>query len=185
MAVTGVNGGTESSCGRFAAGTSSPGASAMPPAPSPWSKREADKALATFVAELNQGAPLAQRGRTFGDLLDRWFHACSNDWSPGTAYQTHWIIDHRLSGLRERPLHAINAAELDKFYAALRARGGQRGTPLSVSSVRASSRGPADGPHREGCSEERRLDEDHQREPAPGGPTPGATAWSVSGTASA
>ncbi len=32
-------------------------------------------------------------------------------------------------------MHAISAAELDKFYATLRARGGQRGAPLSVSSV--------------------------------------------------
>lgn len=45
------------------------------------------------------------------------------------------MIDHRLSGLRDRPLHAIDAAELDKFYAALRARGAQQGRPLSVSSV--------------------------------------------------
>ncbi len=98
-------------------------------------KREADKALAAFVAELNQGGPVAQRGRSLGDLLERWFESSSSDWSPGTAYQTRWLIDHRLSGLRERPLHAIDTAELDKFYAALRARGGQQGKPLSVSSV--------------------------------------------------
>lgn len=98
-------------------------------------KREADKALAVFVAELSQGAPVAQRGRTFGDLLERWFDSRSQDWSPGTAYQTRWLIDHRLSGLSDRPLHAIDPAELDKFYAALRARGGQQGRPLSVSSV--------------------------------------------------
>ncbi len=98
-------------------------------------KREAEKALAAFVAELSKGAPVAQRGRTFGDLLERWFDSCANDWSPGTAYQTRWMIDHRLSGLSDRPLRAIDVAELDKFYAALRARGGQRGGPLSVSSV--------------------------------------------------
>ena len=98
-------------------------------------KREADKALAAFVAELNQGGPVAPRGRSLGDLLERWFESSSSDWSPGTAYQTRWLIDHRLTGLRKRPLHAITTAELDKFYAALRARGGQGGKPLSVSSV--------------------------------------------------
>lgn len=99
-------------------------------------KREADKALATFVAELSSsGAPTSQRGRSFGELLDRWFDSCSADWSPGTAYQTRWIIDRRLSGLRDRPVRAIDTAELDKFYAALRARGGKGGAPLAASSV--------------------------------------------------
>ena len=99
-------------------------------------KREADKALAAFVADLAGGkVGSAGSGRTFGDLLERWFEARAKDWSPGTAYQTRWMIDHRLLGLRDRPLRAIDVAALDEFYAALRERGGRDGTPLSGSSV--------------------------------------------------
>jgi hypothetical protein len=58
-------------------------------------KRQADKALAAFVSGLNQGGPVARRGRSLGDRLDRWFESSSSDWSPGTAYQTRWLIDHR------------------------------------------------------------------------------------------
>ncbi len=100
-------------------------------------KRQADKELAAFVAELGDtsgpGAPPA--GRTFGELLERWFEARSGDWSPGTAYQTRWIIDHRLSGLRTRPVKSLDVATLDDFYAALRTRGGQDGAALSGASV--------------------------------------------------
>jgi integrase len=100
-------------------------------------KREADKELAAFVAALASGkASDAGAGRTFGELLEQWFTTRSHDWSPGTAYQTRWIIDHRLAGLRDRPLKALDAAVLDEFYVALRERGGAGGKPLSVASVR-------------------------------------------------
>ena len=99
-------------------------------------KREADKALAAFVAELADGKTVGKgAGRTFGELLERWFDARSGDWSPGTAYQTRWMIDHRLSGLCDRPLRTLDVALLDEFYAALRERGGRGGTPLSGASV--------------------------------------------------
>lgn len=99
-------------------------------------KREADKALAGFVAELTMGKVAARgSGKTFGQLLERWFTARSRDWSPGTAYQTRWIIDHRLAGLADRPLRTVDVATLDDFYAALRERGGRNGSPLAVASV--------------------------------------------------
>ena len=99
-------------------------------------KREADKALAAFVADLAEGrAPSTPAGRTIGELLERWFEARSGDWSPTTAYQNRWIIDHHLAGLRDRPLRKLDVAGLDSFYAALRKRGGRDGTPLSGASV--------------------------------------------------
>ncbi len=99
-------------------------------------KREADKALATFVAELEDGkAPGAPAARTFGELLEQWFEARSGDWSPTTEYQNRWIVDHHLAGLRDRPLRKLDVATLDAFYAALRKRGGKGGRPLSAASV--------------------------------------------------
>jgi integrase len=99
-------------------------------------KREANKALAAFVAELAAGKVVSTgAGRTIGDLLERWFEARAGDWSPSTAYQTRWLIDHRLSGLRDRPVRTLDVAALDQFYAAMRERGGRGGTPLSGSSV--------------------------------------------------
>jgi len=97
-------------------------------------KRNAEKALAALVSA-SDGAQATQGGRTLGDLLDHWFDACSSDWSPGTAYQTRWLIDHRMAGLRDRPLRTIDTAQIDEFYRALRERGGRGGGPLSVSSV--------------------------------------------------
>ena len=96
-------------------------------------KRDADRALAAFVAELAGGSvAITGSGRTFGDLLERWFEARARDWSPGTAYQTRWMIDHRLSGLRERPVRTLDVAALDEFYAALRERGGRTARPFPV-----------------------------------------------------
>lgn len=98
--------------------------------------RQADKALATFVAELAEGkAAVGGAGRTFGDLIERWFETRSGDWSPATAYQMRWMIDRLLSGLRDRPLRSIDVATLDEFYAAMRERGGRGAKPLSGATV--------------------------------------------------
>lgn len=96
-------------------------------------KREADRALAAFVTELDTGKVSA--AGSFGELLEKWFAARSSDWSPTTAYQTRWIIDRRLSGLRSIDVRKLGTADLDAFYGALRARGGAKGGPLSPSSV--------------------------------------------------
>jgi integrase len=99
-------------------------------------KREADKALTAFVAEVGEGTVVRPRaGRTFGELLEAWFEARSGDWSPSTAYQTRWMIDHRALGLAGRSLKSIDVATLDRFYAELRKRGGKDGALLSVASV--------------------------------------------------
>jgi integrase len=98
-------------------------------------RREAEKQLAAFVAELGEHPPATKPGRTIGELLERWYEACSPDWSPTTAYQTRWMIDHRLIGLRERAVRDLTVQDLDTFYAALRARGGKGGRRLATSSV--------------------------------------------------
>lgn len=97
-------------------------------------KREADRALAAFVTE-QSSAHAPAPSRTFGELLERWFEARSGDWSPSTAQQTRWVINGNLKGLSDRKVAAIGVEDLDRFYAALRERGGRGGRPLSGSTV--------------------------------------------------
>jgi hypothetical protein len=59
------------------------------------SKRDAERALASFVTELSSARPTG-RSRTFGELVERWFEARNGDWSPSTVQQTRWIIDGQL-----------------------------------------------------------------------------------------
>lgn len=94
-------------------------------------KREAERLLAAMVVE--DEAPVSG---TFGDLAERWYELRSPDWSPKTAKETRWMLDHYLAPLMPTPLTKLGPAKLDTFYAALRARGGKDGQPLSASSVR-------------------------------------------------
>ena len=98
-------------------------------------KRDAETLLAAFVSEIGDRPPATTPGRTLGELLERWYEACSPDWSPTTAYQTRWMIDHRLIGLRGRAVRDMTVQDLDTFYGALRARGGKGGRPLAPASV--------------------------------------------------
>ena len=97
-------------------------------------KRDAERALAVFVAELLTARPSGP-SRTFGELLERWFEARSGDWSPSTAQQTRWMIDGQLRGLSDGKVAALSVEDLDRFYAALRERGGRAGRPLARSTV--------------------------------------------------
>jgi len=98
------------------------------------SKREAERALAALVAEPPSGRPTVSAG-TFGELVERWFASRSGDWSPSTAQQTRWMIDGQLRGLSERRVGELRVEDLDRFYAALRQRGGRGGRPLAGSTV--------------------------------------------------
>lgn len=97
-------------------------------------KREAEKALAALVAEVGSSRPTAP-SKTFGELVERWFATRSGDWSPSTVQQTRWIIDGQLRGLYDRRLGDLRVEDLDRFYAALRERGGRGGRPLAGSTV--------------------------------------------------
>ena len=103
------------------------------------SKQDAERALAAFVTETSSARPTGP-SRTFGELLDSWCEARSGDWSPSTAQQTRWIINGQLRGLSDRKVAALTVEDLDRFYAALRERGGRGGGPLAGSTWRASTR---------------------------------------------
>jgi len=64
------------------------------------------------------------------------FDARSGDWSPSTAQQSRWIINGNPEGLGwAQGRAAIGVEELDRFYAALKARGERGGRPLAGSTV--------------------------------------------------
>jgi site-specific recombinase XerD len=51
------------------------------------------------------------------------------------VHQTRWIIDRQLQGLHDRKVADLRVEDLDRFYAALRERGGRNGGPLAGSTV--------------------------------------------------
>ena len=88
--------------------------------------------LAALLVE--EDAPVSG---TFGDLAERWYELRSPaDWSPKTAKETRWMLDHHLAPLMKTPLTRLTPVKLDTFYSSLRARGGKGGATLSAASVR-------------------------------------------------
>jgi hypothetical protein len=48
-------------------------------------RRQAENALAAFVAEADSHHLPGPARRSVGELLDQWYEACSLDWSPNSA----------------------------------------------------------------------------------------------------
>ena len=99
-------------------------------------KREAEEALARLVIEVSGGGQAA-KDTTVGDLIHRWYDLAKADLSPTTARGYDWIIrTYILPTLAEVPLARLRPAQLDRFYANLREKGGKDGKPLSAATVR-------------------------------------------------
>lgn len=96
-------------------------------------RREAEKALASFVAGLETS--VAADG-TFAELVERWIATASPGWSPANEVTVRRTVSYYLGPLLPLKLERIRTSDLDAFYAALRARGGRGGRPLAVSTVR-------------------------------------------------
>ncbi len=98
-------------------------------------RREAQRALAQLVAQVDgEGVP-AKAAKTVGELLERWFELA--DLSPNTARGYRSKIDqYLLPAFGDLPLRRLTPERLDAFYVALRARGGRGGKPLAVNTVR-------------------------------------------------
>ncbi len=99
-------------------------------------KREAETLLNRLVAEAEAGQHSGP-DVTMAELLEEWFAVASPDWSPKTVLETRRFVDNyvvpHLGAVKVRKL---TTAQLDRFYRALRERGGRDERPLSVSSVR-------------------------------------------------
>lgn len=85
-------------------------------------KRDAEKALRLFAAEVDAGRHRSTDG-TLGFLLDRWIAHGSPSWSPTTldSYTSN-IRKHIRPALGNVPLSKLGAAELDAFYGVLRGK---------------------------------------------------------------
>ncbi len=99
-------------------------------------KREAEEALARLVTEVSGGGHAAQ-DTTVGDLIHQWLDLARGDLSPATARGYDWIVKtYIIPTLGKVPLARLRTNQLDRFYAKLRAGGGQDGRPLSPATVR-------------------------------------------------
>jgi integrase len=98
-------------------------------------KREASKALAALVAEVERGS-LVGRSATLGELCERWYEASSPGWSPTVVAGYRRILDrHVLPTFGATPLRRLRTSDLDAWYARLRASGGVDGGPLAPNTV--------------------------------------------------
>ncbi len=99
-------------------------------------QREAERALAAFVTEIDRGLTVVA-GATVGELLERWFEQARADFSPKTVLETRGYMDRNLlpalGGVR---LSKLRADDLDRYYSALRSSGGTTGKPLSPATIR-------------------------------------------------
>ena len=99
-------------------------------------KREADEALARFVAEVSGGGHAA-KDTTLNDLIRRWLDLVRDDLSPSTVRGYERIIRCYIHPTIGRvSLAKLRTDQLDRFYSQLRDEGSQDGGPLSPATVR-------------------------------------------------
>ena len=99
------------------------------------SRREAERALARLVAEVEDGA-VAVRAGTVAELCERWFSRVEPDLSPTTAHGYRLLLDRRiLPRFGDTPLRRLRTSDLDQWYSELRRRGGAGGRPLAPNTV--------------------------------------------------
>lgn len=104
-------------------------------------KREADNALAAFVASVGNGAVRPSAAVTFGELVECWLDTARPEWSPSNDATVLLIVRTDLGPLLTVRIDRLRPADLDAFYAGVREwRAGL--CPLSVASVRRIQRRP-------------------------------------------
>ena len=87
-------------------------------------RRDAEKALARFVTEVEEGRAVAGQGRTVATLANAWFDARSSVWSPATVGGYRRFLDKVfLPALGAMPLSRIRTEHIDGFYADRRRAG--------------------------------------------------------------
>jgi integrase len=100
-------------------------------------KKEAERALARLVTEVDEGRHSASAAGTFGDLLDRWLETKAQSVAPATIGNYRWVADKYIRpGLGRARLATMKAADIDSFYVRLAAQPGERGKNLSPRTIR-------------------------------------------------
>jgi integrase len=98
-------------------------------------KREAERELARFVAQVDDGLVVAKAG-TVGDLCERWYNQAEPDLSPAVAANYRRLLDrHIIPRFGATPLRRLRTSDLDAWYAELRRSGGQAGRALAPNSI--------------------------------------------------
>lgn len=99
-------------------------------------KREADRALAAFVVDVERGN-VAAPSVTVAELLERWFELAAPDFSPKTALETRGYMDRNLlPALGKVKLAKLQPDLIDRYYQELRLRGGRNGRPLAPGTIK-------------------------------------------------
>jgi integrase len=100
-------------------------------------KREAERALARLVTEVDEGRHSASAAGTFGHLLDRWLETKAQSVDPATISNYRWVAEKYIKpGLGQARLANLKAVDIDSFYVSLAAKPGERGKMLSPRTIR-------------------------------------------------
>src|SRR5688500_4671225 len=79
-------------------------------------KREAQRALAQFVAEVGRQHVVSAQV-TVGELLEQWFAHAQADFSPKTVRETRGYLDRNLlRNLGQVPLARLGTHDVDRLY---------------------------------------------------------------------
>jgi integrase len=99
-------------------------------------KRDAEAAKAAMLTQVAEGRAV-RTGATLTELLEAWYTANAEEWSPRTALENRRIIDSVIvPALGSRKLAKLRTAEIDAFYANARAGRFGSGRSLAASTVR-------------------------------------------------
>jgi integrase len=100
-------------------------------------QRQAERALARLVAEVDEGRHSAYAAGTFGNLLDRWLETKAQSVDPSTISSYRWVAEKYIRpGLGRARLTSLKASDIDSFYVRLAAQPGERGKILSPRTIR-------------------------------------------------
>jgi integrase len=100
-------------------------------------KREAERAVARLVTEVDEGRHSASAAGTFGNLLDRWLETKAQSVDPSTISSYRWVTEKYIRpALGKARLASLKAVDIDSFYVRLAAQPGDRGKNLSPRTIR-------------------------------------------------
>jgi len=100
------------------------------------SRHEAAAELEVFAQQVTAPRRRALE-TTMGELFDRWYENAEPGWAANTVRHTYSVIKvHLRPRFGHLPVGELTTADVDDFYAELRARGGQDGRGLADATVR-------------------------------------------------